>query len=50
MLYKWGYQTNYPGDERTTSFIFVTEAGKWKQTTFTLLEASLCRLKVKTST
>jgi len=30
VLYKWGPKTNYPGDERTTSFIFVTEDGKWK--------------------
>ena len=30
VLYKWGPKTNYPGDERTTSFIFVLEDGKWK--------------------
>ncbi|HJU93238.1 MAG TPA: hypothetical protein VJ656_09915 [Pyrinomonadaceae bacterium] len=30
VLYKWGSKTNYPGDERTTSFIFVLEDGKWK--------------------
>ena len=30
VLYKWGPKTNYPGDERTTSFIFVLEDGGWK--------------------
>ena len=30
LLYKWGPKTNYPGDERTTSFIFVLKEGKWK--------------------
>ena len=30
VLYKWGPNTNYPGDERTTSFIFIMEDGKWK--------------------
>ena len=30
VLYKWGAKTNYPGDERTTSFIFVLEDGAWK--------------------
>jgi hypothetical protein len=30
VLYKWGPKTNYPGDERTTSFIFVLEDGAWK--------------------
>lgn len=30
VLYKWGPNTNYPGDERTTSFVFVLEDGKWK--------------------
>jgi hypothetical protein len=30
VLYKWGPQTNYPGDERTTSFIFLLEDGAWK--------------------
>lgn len=30
VLYKWGPQTNYPGDERTTSFIFMLEDGSWK--------------------
>ena len=30
VLYKWGPKTNYPGDERTTSFIFLLEAGAWK--------------------
>ena len=30
VLYKWGPKTNYPGDERTTSFIFVFEDGAWK--------------------
>lgn len=30
VLYKWGPKTNYPGDERTTSFIFRYEDGAWK--------------------
>jgi len=30
LLYKWGPKTNYPGDERTTSFIFLLEDGAWK--------------------
>jgi len=30
VLYKWGPKTNYPGDERTSSFIFVLEDGAWK--------------------
>jgi len=30
VLYKWGPNTNYEGDERTTSFIFLLEDGKWK--------------------
>ena len=30
VLYKWGPKTNYPGDERTTSFIFRLENGTWK--------------------
>ena len=30
VLYKWGPKTNYPGDERTSSFIFVFEEGVWK--------------------
>ena len=30
VLYKWGPNTNYPGDERTSSFIFLLEEGKWK--------------------
>lgn len=30
VLYKWGPKTNYPGDERTTSFIFMLEDGSWK--------------------
>ena len=30
VLYKWGPGTNYPGDERTSSFIFLLEEGKWK--------------------
>jgi hypothetical protein len=30
VLYKWGPKTNYPGDERTTSFIFINEDGAWK--------------------
>ena len=30
VLYKWGPKTNYPGDERTTSFIFMSEGGAWK--------------------
>ena len=28
--YKWGPKTNYPGDERITSFIFLLEDGAWK--------------------
>ena len=28
--YQWGPKTNYPNDERTTSFIFVLEDGAWK--------------------
>ena len=30
VVYKWGQKTNYPGDERTTSFIFLLEDGSWK--------------------
>ncbi len=30
VLYKWGPKTNYPGDERITSFIFRSEDGAWK--------------------
>jgi hypothetical protein len=30
VVYKWGPKTNYPGDERTTSFIFTLEDGAWK--------------------
>lgn len=30
VLYKWGPKTNYPGDERTSSFIFLYEDGVWK--------------------
>jgi len=30
VVYKWGPKTNYPGDERTTSFIFLLEDGSWK--------------------
>lgn len=30
VLYKWGPNTNYPGDERTTSFIYVLEDRRWK--------------------
>src|ERR1044071_8744118 len=30
VLYKWGPKTNYPGDERTTSFIFLLEDSAWK--------------------
>lgn len=30
VLYKWGPKTNYPGDERTTSFIFLYEEGAWR--------------------
>ena len=30
VLYKWGPNTEYAGDERTTSFIFVLEDGAWK--------------------
>ena len=28
--YKWGPKTNYPGDERFTSFVFMLEDGRWK--------------------
>ena len=30
VLYKWGPKTNYPGDERISSFVFVLEDGAWK--------------------
>jgi hypothetical protein len=30
VLYQWGPGTNYPGDERTSSFIFMFEEGSWK--------------------
>jgi hypothetical protein len=30
VLYKWGPNSNYPGDERTTSFVFLFEDGGWK--------------------
>ena len=30
VLYKWGPNTNYAGDERTTSFIYVFEDRMWK--------------------
>ncbi|HEU4870280.1 MAG TPA: hypothetical protein VFT08_05460 [Pyrinomonadaceae bacterium] len=30
VLYKWGPNTNYPGDERTMSFIYVFENRMWK--------------------
>ena len=30
VLYKWGPNTNYPGDERTSSFIYVFEDRMWK--------------------
>jgi hypothetical protein len=30
VLYKWGAKTNYPNDERTSSFVFVLEDGAWK--------------------
>jgi hypothetical protein len=30
VLYKWGPKTNYPGDERISSFVFVLEDGVWK--------------------
>jgi len=30
VFYKWGPKTNYPGDERTTSFIYVLEDRMWK--------------------
>ena len=30
VLYKWGPKTNYPVDERTTSFIYVFEDRIWK--------------------
>jgi hypothetical protein len=28
--YEWGKGTNYPGDTRLTSFVFVLESGAWK--------------------
>lgn len=30
VLYKWGPNTNYAGDERTSSFVFLLEDGAWK--------------------
>lgn len=30
VLYKWGPNTNYHGDERITSFVFELEDGAWK--------------------
>ncbi len=30
VLYKCGPKTNYPGDERTSSFVFMLEDGGWK--------------------
>ena len=30
VLYKWGPKTNYPGDERASSFIFLLEDSAWK--------------------
>ena len=30
VLYKWGPNTNYPGDERTSSFVFIFEDRAWK--------------------
>ena len=30
VLYKWGPKTNYPNDERISSFVFVLEDGAWK--------------------
>ena len=31
VLYKWGHKgTNYPGDERTSSFIFLYEESAWE--------------------
>jgi hypothetical protein len=30
VLYKWGPKTNYSGDERTSSFVFLYEDGAWK--------------------
>ena len=30
VLYKWGPKTNYPGNERVTSFVFQLEDGAWK--------------------
>jgi hypothetical protein len=30
VLYKWGPNTNYAGDQRTTSFVFLYEDGAWK--------------------
>lgn len=30
VLFKWGPNTNYPSEERTSSFIFMLEDGAWK--------------------
>jgi len=30
VLYKWGPNTNYAGDERSTSFVFLLADGAWK--------------------
>ena len=30
VLYKWGPGSNYAGDQRTTSFVFLLEDGAWK--------------------
>lgn len=30
VLYKWGPNTNYPGDERISSFVFVFQNSAWK--------------------
>jgi hypothetical protein len=30
VLYKWGPNTNYEGDERLSSFVYLLEEGRWK--------------------
>jgi hypothetical protein len=30
VIYEWGKDTNYPGDTRLTSFVFLLEDGAWK--------------------
>jgi len=30
VMYEWGKETNYPGDTRLSSFVFILEDGAWK--------------------